>query len=48
LTTEKLVDLVVQNLKTTEQSKYRYLIEPDLNQRLRYLLEDISKTKDDC
>ncbi|MFU8793297.1 MAG: endopeptidase La [Acholeplasmataceae bacterium] len=45
LTTEKLVDLVVQNLKISEQTKYRYLIEPDLNVRLRYLLEDVNKQK---
>ncbi|MBE0700159.1 MAG: endopeptidase La [Acholeplasmataceae bacterium] len=45
LTTEKLVDTIVFNLKSTEQSKYRYLAEPNLNKRLRLLLEDIAKQK---
>ena len=43
--TEKVVDLVVFNLKSGEQSKYRYLVEKNLNDRLRLLLEDIAKQK---
>jgi ATP-dependent Lon protease len=43
--TEKLVDLVVANLKSTPQSKYRYLVESDLTKRLKMLLEDIAKQK---
>ncbi|MFP4186672.1 MAG: endopeptidase La [Acholeplasmataceae bacterium] len=43
--TEKLVDLVVANLKSTPQSKYRYLVEADLTKRLKMLLEDIAKQK---
>jgi ATP-dependent Lon protease len=45
LTTEKVVDLIVSNLKSNEQQKYRYLAEQDLNKRLRLLLEDIAKQK---
>jgi len=43
--TEKVVDLIVANLKSSEQSKYRYLSEANLNIRLRMLLEDIAKQK---
>ncbi|TNF06494.1 MAG: endopeptidase La [Bacillota bacterium] len=45
LTSEKVCDLVAFNLKTTDQSKYRYLETPELNARLRLLLEDINKQK---
>ena len=43
--TEKLVDLIVLNLKSNEQSKYQYLEETNLNKRLKLLLEDIAKQK---
>jgi ATP-dependent Lon protease len=43
--TDKLVDLVVLNLKSNEQSKYQYLEERHLNKRLKLLLEDIAKQK---
>ena len=43
--TEKLVDLIVLNLKSNEQSKYQYLAEKNLNKRLKMLLEDIAKQK---
>jgi ATP-dependent Lon protease len=43
--TEKLVDLIVLNLKSNEQSKYHYLEEKNLNKRLKLLLEDIAKQK---
>ncbi len=43
--TEKLVDLIVLNLKSNEQSKYQYLEEANLNKRLKLLLEDIAKQK---
>ncbi len=45
MATEKVVDLIVANLKSSEQSKYRYLAEANLNLRLRMLLEDIAKQK---
>lgn len=45
LTSEKVVDLVVSSLKSSEQTKYRYLTESNLNNRLRLLLEDIAKQK---
>jgi ATP-dependent Lon protease len=45
LTTEKMCDLVVFNLKSPDQTKYRYLEEINLNKRLRMLLEDINKQK---
>jgi ATP-dependent Lon protease len=45
LSTEQMVDLVVFNLKSNEQSKYRYLEEASVNKRLRLLLEDIAKQK---
>lgn len=43
--TEKLVDLIVLNLKSNEQTKYQYLEETHLNKRLKLLLEDIAKQK---
>ena len=43
--TEKLVDLIVLNLKSNEQTKYQYLEENNLNKRLKLLLEDIAKQK---
>jgi ATP-dependent Lon protease len=43
--TEKLVDIISMNLKTNDQTKYRYLEEPNLNKRLKLLLEDIAKQK---
>ncbi|MFH0767307.1 MAG: endopeptidase La, partial [Bacillota bacterium] len=45
LTSEKVCDLVIFNLKSAEQTKYRYLEENKLNVRLRMLLEDINKQK---
>jgi ATP-dependent Lon protease len=45
LTSEKVCDLVIFNLKSPEQTKYRYLEELHLNKRLRMLLEDINKQK---
>lgn len=45
LTSEKVCDLVIFNLKSAEQTKYRYLEENNLNNRLRMLLEDINKQK---
>lgn len=45
ITSEKVGDLVSYSLKISEQDKYRYLEENDLNKRLRMLLEDINKQK---
>ncbi|PKK92515.1 MAG: endopeptidase La, partial [Tenericutes bacterium HGW-Tenericutes-6] len=45
LSTEKICDIVVFNLKSPDQTKYRYLEESNLNNRLRMLLEDINKQK---
>ena len=45
LSSEKVCDLVVFNLKSPDQTKYRYLEEQNLNNRLRMLLEDINKQK---
>jgi ATP-dependent Lon protease len=45
LSSEKVCDLVSFNLKSPEQTKYRYLEEIRLNYRLRLLLEDINKQK---
>ncbi len=42
---EKLADIIAFNLKINEMDKYRYLEEPYLNQRFKYILEDISKQK---
>jgi ATP-dependent Lon protease len=40
-----MCDLVVFNLKSPDQTKYRFLEEKNLNKRLRMLLEDINKQK---
>jgi ATP-dependent Lon protease len=45
ITSEKVCDMVSFYLKISEQEKYRYLEELDLNKRLRMLLEDINKQK---
>ena len=45
LTSDKVCDLIAFNLKIADQSKYRYLETPELNSRLRMLLEDINKQK---
>lgn len=45
VTSEKVCDLVSYNLKSSEQEKYRYLEEENLNKRLRMVLEDIEKQK---
>ena len=42
---EKLADIIAFNLKINEADKYRYLEEKNLNQRFKYILEDISKQK---
>ncbi|MEZ0180184.1 endopeptidase La ['Camptotheca acuminata' phytoplasma] len=41
LTAEKIADLIVFVLKTEEDNKYKYLKEPNLNKRLRYILQDV-------
>ncbi len=45
LSTEKICDIVVFNLKSPDQQKYKYVEEANLNNRLRMLLEDINKQK---
>jgi ATP-dependent Lon protease len=45
LSTEKICDMIVFNLKTNDQQKYKYVEENNLNNRLRMLLEDINKQK---
>ncbi|RJX25047.1 MAG: endopeptidase La [Acholeplasma sp.] len=45
LSTEKISDMIIFNLKTPDQQKYKYLEESNLNMRLRMLIEDISKQK---
>ena len=45
LSTEKISDMIIFNLKTPDQQKYKYLEENHLNNRLRMLIEDISKQK---
>jgi ATP-dependent Lon protease len=45
LSTEKVCDLIVFNLKANDQQKYKYVEEAHLNNRLRMLLEDINKQK---
>lgn len=45
LTSDRVCDLIIFNLKSTEQTKYKYLEENNLNIRLRMLLEDINKQK---
>ena len=45
LSTEKICDIIVFNLKTPDQQKYKYLEENNLNNRLRMLLEDVNKQK---
>lgn len=45
LSTEKICDIIVFNLKTPDQQKYKYLEQNHLNIRLRMLLEDINKQK---
>lgn len=45
LTSDKVCDLIAFNLKIADQSKYRYIETPELNNRLRMLLEDINKQK---
>lgn len=45
LSTDKVCDLIVFNLKMPDQQKYKYLEENVLNARLRMLLEDINKQK---
>lgn len=44
ITTEACADIIAYNLKTS-QSKYRYLSSESLNERLHFILEDISREK---
>ena len=43
VTSDKFVDIVSYNLNLDIQSKVKYMITPSVNQRLRYLLEDIKR-----
>jgi ATP-dependent Lon protease len=45
VSTDKLCDIVINNLKISENLKYKYIETASLNQRLTYLLEDIEKEK---
>ena len=45
VSTDKLCDIVINNLKVSENLKYKYIETASLNQRLTYLLEDIEKEK---
>jgi ATP-dependent Lon protease len=45
LSSDKVCDIIVFNLKTPDQQKYKYVEENHLNNRLRMLLEDINKQK---
>ena len=45
VSSDKLCDIVVNNLKISETMKYKYLKTDSLNKRLTYLLEDIEKEK---
>lgn len=45
LTTEKVVDMIVNFLKIGPQDKYKYLEEANLTNRLKMLLEDVSRQK---
>lgn len=45
LPSEKAADLIANSLKIDENDKLKYLIEPNLNKRLKMLLEDINKLK---
>lgn len=44
ITAEACADIIAYNLKTS-QSKYRYLSSESLNERLHFILEDISREK---
>ena len=43
ITADKLSDILVYNMKLDLASKMRYLNNPDVTQRLKYLVEDIKK-----
>jgi len=45
VSSDKLCDIVAQNLKIGENLKFKYIQTASLNQRLTYLLEDIEKEK---
>ncbi len=45
VTTEKMADLIIFGLKGDQMNKYKYLSEPNLNNRLQYILEDIAQQK---
>jgi len=44
LTSEECVDIIAGHLKTTS-NKYKYLAEPSLSKRMKYILEDINREK---
>ncbi|PAT01806.1 endopeptidase La [Candidatus Izimaplasma bacterium ZiA1] len=45
VSSDKLCDIIAQNLKIGENLKFKYIQTDSLNQRLTYLLEDIEKEK---
>jgi ATP-dependent Lon protease len=45
VSSDKLCDIIANNLKINENQKFKYLETDSLNQRLTYLLEDIEKEK---
>ncbi len=45
LPSEKVADLIANSLKIDENDKFKYLVEVNLNKRLKMLLEDINKLK---
>ncbi len=44
LTSEECVDIIAGHLKTSS-NKYKYLAEPSLSKRMKYILEDINREK---
>jgi len=45
VSSDKLCDIIVNNLKISEHDKFKYIQTASLNKRLNYLLEDIEKEK---
>ena len=45
MTTEDCIDIIAGHLKTST-NKYRYLAEPSLSKRMKYILEDINREKE--
>lgn len=45
VSSDKLCDIIVNNLKISENDKFKYIKTASLNKRLNYLLEDIEKEK---